>query len=811
MMIYNYLLASARSFGRYKLHFTLNVLGLGIGLAAAILIALYAAHEASYDKHQPNAERVYRVQQIVPSFGSMSVPVSSKDILARLTHLPGVEDKFVLAGYNPRNEEVLIDGNSFSFNGLSRASANIRDFIALNVIYGDLNKALTTPQMLALNRSTAIRLFGQANAIGNSLMLRGQTWTLAAVFEDLPENTHFVFNGLSKLYDFGENYSNANAYQYLRLSEGTDIQALEREMTLAYLDVAKPGAREHFTKNPNASIFMQISLEPLTGLHLNGGDRFEMKAGGSQSAIYICMGLSILLLVVAGFNFINMSIAQSVRRAKEVGVRKTMGASKGQIVCQFLCESLLIAILAGLVACVLVELTLPWFNQLMERSLQLSYLSLFGLGLCLVVIVTGLLAGLYPAFFMAAFNAKRVLSGDLQRGKSAIWVRKALLVGQSGLSVALIIGAIFLQQQLSYLQTLPVGYHHEGKIQVSAIPTKTILSEPDAPLVQRLANISGVNRAGVVDIDITTTFNSSMPFTSQNGVMQEQLTPFLGVDLRGFEVLEFELLAGRSFSKDYSADWYKGGPEGGSGAAIITESFAREAGYTPYSQALGQTFSVKRAKGQEVYTVVGVIKDITIGSVRNPSPATLLLAGRSNMSDANVVLDIDMALLPAIREEISKVLKQAIDVGISDIQVLSDRYDAVYRTDAKLVQLVTVFCLLAIVLACLGIFGLASFTTLRRQKEMAMRKVLGASRVGVVNLLAKEFMLLVAISVLLAFPLSYMLVGDWLANFNERITPSPWVYPLAASLVAMITWLTVAGIAFKVASSQPAKHLRLES
>lgn len=800
----NYLITAFRAFSRQKLHFSLNIAGLTLGLAAAILIALYARHEASYDQWLPHAERVYRVEQyIVPLNGG--IPLVNKNTINRLRDQAGIDDVLLLEPL-AATDEFRVGENSFRLTGLLGVSANVQQFLPLNVLAGDLDKALATPDQLAISQQLAVRLFGSqpwSQLVGKTLQQADKTWTVAAIFADLPENTHFAIDGLFQLKPFREQYSNNNAYAYVRVQEGVAASAVAQQLAPAYVSIAYPGESPELVK---------ISLEPLTGIHLNGNNRLELKASGTRSNLWICIGLSVLLLVLAGFNFVNMSIAQSARRAKEVGVRKAMGAGRRQIVSQFLVESVLLTLIAGLFACAAAELLLPWFNGLVERQLQLHYLSDFGLGLLLILCVTGLAAGAYPALFMAAFSAKRVLSGDLQRGKTAVLVRKGLLTVQSALSVALIIAAVLLQQQLQHLQQLPVGYQKEGRIQVADIPSEKILSIANPQLLQRVKTIPGVLDAGTVDISITSSFNSSMPLKSDNGVLSEQMIPLIGVGYRPVELMGLQLIAGRDFSESTASDWYHEPNEKlGQASILLTQTLARQAGFTSAQDAIGHLFSVTDPQGKSYqFIVVGVVSDIKVGSTRANQAAPLLICGYTNNWYSKLLLKVDMAQLPQIRVELSKVLGQALNMYAPTIEVLAEEYKAIYRGDERTALLVSIFSGLAIALACFGVFGLASFSALRRQKEVSVRKVLGASRLSIVNLLASEFLLLVGVSVALAFPLTWWLVQDWLAGFNDRIDQSFSVYLLSALAVAAITWLTVASIAFKAASTRPAQVLRCE-
>jgi putative ABC transport system permease protein len=798
-MIANYLITALRAFKQQKQHFLLNVLGLSIGLAAAILVAMFAFNEASYDKQQPNAERVYRVNQYFTSLG-VGGPMTNKDLMNTFKDMAEIEDILSLEP-SPPGAEFVRDDVGYKLESIISASSNIADFVNIDLVAGDLAKVLSAPNMLALSEQYAIRIFGRADIVGETLIQGNKRWQIGAVFADLPENTHFFFQGLIKELPANTEYQNMNSASYIRVKPGTDVEKLAETIEQRYMKIAY--------ESPNLA---KMTLHPLTSIHLTSNSNYEMKKNGSLSTLRICIGLSVLLILLAAFNFINMSIAQSAKRAKEVGVRKALGASKPQIICQFLVESLLITIIAALIACMLVELLTPAFNQLVDRQLSLNYYSMLGAAIAVVVLLIGLLAGIYPAMFMSAFSAKRVLSGDMQRGRTAIAVRKGLLVVQSALSIGLIIGALLLQQQLAYLQSLPVGYTKESKLIISDISAEDILHNNNTALLNRINAIDGVNKASVMDIDVTGSYNSSRTFTADNGQFTKQSLPIIGAGNDIAKTLGLTLVAGRDFSAKMAADWFNEVSETkATASAILTESLVKQAGYATPSDAIGSTWRTSAGKGQDlILTVVGVVKNIKVGSVKDAQPSTILICGYTSSWAGRIIVDMDFAKILPIKAQLSSILQENLAIRDPQIDMLSENYRALYRNDERATEFVTLFSGLAVFLACVGTFGLASFSVLRRQKEIAVRKVLGASRINIMNLLAKEFLILVVVSVAIAYPLTYWLVGDWLANFNERVDQAFWVYGLAALSVAAITWLTVASLAFKAASTRPSLTLRYE-
>ncbi|WP_105253399.1 ABC transporter permease [Pseudoalteromonas sp. T1lg75] len=800
-MFTSYLSSAVRAFIKHKQHFFLNLFGLSVGLAAAILVALFTRFEMAVDQYQPNAERTYRLSQYFTVMGT-SAPITNLYAVRDLAKGTDIEDIFALQMHPRLSGDFNANGNFFKMEDLFAATTNIRDFIQLDVLYGDLDATLAAPNKMALSESEAIRLFGRADALGETISKGQIRYQVTAIFKDLPDSTHFTFAGLVAMVKEAPNYRINNFYTYVRFSEQANIAAEQALFAKAYAQLVYPNQEMGF---------VEVSFQPLTDIHLHANSRYELKANGSSTVVVISFSLSILLIVLAAFNFINMSIAQAAKRAKEVGVRKALGASKRQVINQFLLESVLITLLAALLACILVELVLPTFNQLVERDLVLAYFSDFGLLLVAIVLLVGVLAGAYPAFFMSAFSAKRVLSGDIQRGRSASLVRKTLLILQASLSIALIIGAFSLQQQLQHLQSIPVGYEKQYRLEVDDIPARDLYISQNHALTQRINNIDGVLASSISDASFTSTFNTSFSITSDNGVLRDSVIPFVGVGFDIVESLGLALVAGRDFNRAHGSDWYNQDAQGNSHASIlISESLVQQAGYSNPEDAIGKLWYSKDDDRQDVMRIVGVVADITMGSARDESSPLILICGLSWANEGKLIIKFEPHLFESVKAQVKQLLADELKVYNPDLELVADNYQALYKNDQRISVLVNVFSLLAIFLTMLGTFGLASFSALRRQKEVAVRKVLGASRISLVNLLAKEYLLLVAISTVIAFPLTYWFVGQWLANFNERIEQALWVYGVAAVTVAAITWLTVATLAFKAASTRPSLTLRYE-
>lgn len=799
-MITNYFITAIRAIKKDKQHFLLNLIGFSIGIAAAILMALFAQHELSYDKHQPDSERVYLAHADYTSVGLQIIASSSYRVADVMKNHSQVEDIFKLTESGSLtqniNDLVQIEDNYYRLSHFYAATSNILDFIQLDVVAGDIKLALSQPDQLALSEKEANRIFGTVKVIGRTLKHDQGQYRVGAVFKNLPENTHVKFDTLIQMP--AQYVQEGHGYAYYKLLANTDMPRFEKEFT----------DELHKSRNIGRESTVTMALINMEDMHLNSSGPFFMKKGGSSSILQICIGLSFILILVVSINFINLNIAQSAKRAKEVGVRKALGATKIQLVTQFLTESFLIVSMAALIAVAMVEISLPAFNQMMDRQLNLIYGSEFMLVTIVVILVVGLLSGLYPALFIASFSAKRVLSGDLVRGGTAVFVRKLTLCLQGALSVGLIIAAISLFQQMSLINSLEVGYAKSSRLVIKDLPTEALYTKEHNSLLAVIRDLPGVEQVTLSNTDLTNDMEYDFGFTWPNGERIDGFQPTVGTGYHAVEALGLTLLAGRDFSEKFSDDWYKIDEERNRTLGVlVSRRMAELAGYQTPESAVGLT--LREPRYNLTAKVVGVIENVKIGSVRQQSlPMSFNLGFNSNATGHIIIkASSNMAELSKLVE---KVVRQKLHLSDVQISLVAQDYANVHQNETRVLEMVTIFSILAIFLTCLGIFGLASFSALRRQKEIAIRKVLGASRLSLVNLIAKEFLLLISVSIALAFPMTYWLVGDWLANFNERVDQTIWVYLISAIIITTITWFTVASLALKAASTRPSLILRDE-
>lgn len=800
-MIINYAKTAARSIKKDVQHFLLNLIGFSIGIAAAILMALFAKYEVSYDKFQPDSHRVYLAHTDYTSVGLQQIASSDYKIAEMLKNRSEVEDIFRLIDVSHLRDNttdlVQLSDTKYRLNNFYAASSNILDFIKLETISGNIEAALSQPNQLVISEKEATRLFGHSQVTGQILSHENGQYQIGAVFKNLPENTHFLFDSLIKMPI--EFMQKRYGYAYYKLNEGTD--------PVAFQELYTKTLHEAWGERGNKAIIAKF--RNIEDMHLQGQGPFFMKPAGSASTLQICIGLSVILILVASFNFINLNIAQSAKRAKEVGVRKALGATKAQITAQFLLESLIVVGVASLLAFSIVELTLPHFNLLMDRQLDLDYGSSFMLSVIAVILVVGLLSGLYPALFIASFSAKRVLSGDLVRGGTAIFVRKLTLCLQGALSVGLIIAAASLYQQINLINSLNVGYDKASRIVVKELPSDTLLKKENNRLLSAIRNVPGVHQVTVTNTDLTEDMECDFGFTWPNGERVDSFQPTIGSSYNVVETLGLTLLAGRDFSPQFASDWYNTtDSENRTVGVLVSKRMIELAGYQTAEEVIG--FTIKEPRYNLSAKVVGVIEDVKLGSARQQALPMSVSLGFHCSNTSHIVAKADKTNLANLMNQISQIVRDELHFSDVKISLMQHDYDNAHKNEHRELKMVSIFSLLAIFLTCLGTFGLASFATLRKQKEIAVRKVLGASRISIVNQLAKEFLTLMAVSILIAFPASFWLIGDWLTNFNERIDQSIMVYAFAGISITAITWLTVAILGFKAASVRPSLILRYE-
>lgn len=809
-MFSNFLKTAWRNLLKNKVFSFINILGLAIGLGCFLLITMYVVDETSFDKFNTKADRIYRINSDIRFGGTdLVLPVSSDAMGATLKKdYPQVEEftRIFASG----GAKLVKKGNEYISEGdVAHADSTIFRVFTLPAIAGDANTALNEPNTVVITESTAKKYFGSTDAIGKTIETNDNNSTLykvTAVIKDVPKNAHFKFDFLFSMdnVDYGwNNFLSHNFYTYLLLRPGTDYKEFEKKF-LEYTErYVIPQAKQlmnissvaDFEKSGNK---LKYSLLPLTKIHLYSDRSFELTPGGNIQYVYIFSVVAIIILLIACINFMNLATARSANRAREVGIRKVLGTEKRQLIAQFLSESTLMVFIGLVIAIIIAALILPFFNNVANKSLSISTLFTWKFlpMLILLPFVVGLMAGSYPAFFLSAFKPIEVLKGKLKLGSKSGGFRSVLVVVQFSASIILIIGTIIIFRQLNYIQTKNLGFN---KDQVLIINDAYALDQKTEAFKNEMLQIPGV---------ISGTFSGFLPVSSSSRndntfSTQPTMDAKTGFNMQVWRIdydylstMGMHIAKGRNFSKDFGSD---------SSGIILNESAVKIMGLgDPIGKKL---YTFNDDLTPRIYEVIGVVKDFHFETLRqNIGPLSFRLGKSTYLASFKV----EANKIPSILKQAQAKWK-AMAPGLPfSHRFLDESFDEMYRTERRVSSIALIFAVLAVFVACLGLFGLASFIAEQRTKEIGIRKILGLSVEGIVRLLSKDFLKLVLIAFVLASPLAWWVMHTWLQDFAYRVDISWWVFALAGVLALMIAMLTVSFQAIKAALSNPIKSLRTE-
>ena len=809
-MLKNYLKIAWRSLAKNKVLSFINIAGLAIGLSCFTLIALYVVDELSYDRYHEKADRIYRVDADILFGGTeLKLATSSDPMGATLKKdYPQVEQYVRL--YTSDGPKRIKKGDVFitEYN-VANADSTLFDVFTLPVVNGDINTALDEPNTVVLTESMAQKYFGSLDVVGKMLETteNGSTlYKITAVIKDMPEHSHFVadffFSMDNVSYEWG-NYLSQNFQTYIVLQKGTDPKKFEANFSQVILKYILPQAKqlmqinsiEEFEKAGNK---LQYSLMPLTSIHLRSNRESELAVNSNIAYIYIFSAVAIFILLIACINFMNLSTARSSNRAKEVGIRKVLGTERKDLIRQFLAESIMTAIIALGASLMVTWLILPYFNSISGKTLSLQDLlnnSLLPFFLLLPLLV-GLIAGSYPAFFLSAFKPISVLKGKISSGVKRSYLRSSLVVFQFTTSIILIIGTIVVYQQLSYIQQKKLGFN---KDQVLIINGTGVLREKSGPFMNEVLKLKGVMSgtfSGYLPVSNTSrsssTFSKESVLSSKTGFNMQVWT----IDDQYINTLGMEMTKGRNFSKDFPSD---------SSAVIINETTAR---LLEYDDPIGKTLYHDQGNGtRAAYNIVGVVKNFHFESLRENIEPLCLLYGRSRWLTS---FKVNTADIRGLVKNIESKWKELVPSMPFSYRFLDDAFNNMYQAERRVGKIALSFAVLAIFIACLGLFGLATYIAEQRTKEIGVRKVLGASVSNIVSMLSKDFLKLVLISAIIAFPLAWWAMNKWLQDFAYRVNIGWWIFIAAGFIALLIAVITVSTQAIRAAIANPVKSLRTE-
>ena len=805
-MLPNYLTIAFRNIVRHKGYSFINIFGLAVGMAACMIILLYIQYELSFENMHENADRIHRVMIIDKALGTNNQRAGI--VMPALG--PALPETFPEVEASCRvpfgNRTLLINGDKppIYAQQLRSADPNFFEFFNFTFIHGDPLSALADPYTVVLTKSLAKQLFGDDPAYGQTLRTgNGYDLKVTGIIEDLPDNTHFQFDAISSLATLE---SEARARQ----PEGATRPIwLERWQLIAMPTYARfhqgietTGFGEKFTQltreHDVAENFI-IILQPLLDVHLRSTDIIfdSVQNKGDIKSVYTFAAIAILILLIAAVNYINLSTARSTQRAKEVGMRKVVGSVKSQLIIQFLGESVLITIIAMLLAFFIAYNSLPWLNDFANTAINLdiSHNITFLVFLLAMLIVVGICAGIYPALFLSGFRPVTVLKGSFRSGNKGTALRKILVVFQFSLSMALICVTAIVQKQMYFVQHKNLGYDRDHVLILDMYDREM---RQNLPLLRdEIANHSSIVSAAAAGNVPGRTFGRNI--VRPEGVAEEDIwvVSATSVNPETFATLGMEIVLGRNFNPEMPTDT--------ADAIIVNETAVNKLGWAePLNRRIyfggGDSVGVR---------IIGVVKDFHFAGLHQNIEPVVVFPLASNPGNL-LAVRINKGQIPEALEFIETKWHEIYPEHPFNYSFLDDEFDNLYRRDINTNKIVNIFAILAIFVACLGLLGLVSHSTEQRTKEIAVRKILGARVSGIVMLIFREFALLVVIACVLAGPFAWFAMNKWLENFAYRTDISWWIFAAAASITILITMLTVGFQSLKAAMMDPAYSLRYE-
>lgn len=782
-MLKNYLKTAFRSFKRHKSSFLINVIGLSIGMACSILILLWVIDELNFDRFHADADRIYQVMEHQNYSDNIMTTMSTPGILA-----PALKEEipeFEYAATYTWDMEFLFTKGDKSLKERGRyARPDFFHILDVKLLHGDRDNLINSPRSVAISKELAIKYFGTENAVGESITINStDVHTVTGVFEKLPENSSFRFDYVLPFEDWLEdnewatNWGNNGPQTIAKLYPGVDVEALNAKL-------------KDFIKERNEDSNIDLFVYPMPELYLNGQFEEGKVAGGRIEYVRLFTIVAIFILIIACINFMNLSTAKATKRAKEVGIRKSIGASQGSLIGQFIGESMIITFFSLLISVFLVEMSLPVFNDLTDKAISVNYgdptLLLMFLGTALV---TGLLAGSYPAFYLSSFEAVKTLKGNLKISGSEAFARKGLVVFQFTLSVILIISTIVVYQQIQFTQNKNLGYQKENlvtfvvegdisnnwntfKQQIKDIPGVVNVSRAGSSFLGRNSNTSGLE------------WPNKDPETT---ILFENVTSDYGL----IETMGFEVLSGRTFSEEFGADTAR---------IVINEAAANVMGF---EDPVGKFITLW---GDET-EIIGLVKDFNFQNLRYGIEPLFF---RLDDFGWKAFVRIESQNIQQTIAEIENKYKEFNPTYPFAYEFMDEQYAALYRSEQRIGDLAKYFAIFAVIISCLGLFGLSAFTAEQRAKEIGVRKVLGATVQNLVLHLTKDFTKLVLIAILIAIPVSWWMMSQWLSDFAFNSGLNWWIFAASGFLAVVIAWLTVSWQSIKAALVNPVQSLKSE-
>ncbi|MEM9298623.1 MAG: ABC transporter permease [Bacteroidota bacterium] len=810
-MLSSYLKIGLRSLLKNKVYTFINALGLAIGMASCLLIVIHVEDELSYDNFHERGDKIFKVnlERIYPDHVTNYAIIPHSFAAVMVQDFPEVKGatRIFGGGNNPVMVRYIDDSNeekAFEQTSFIAADSNFFDFFSFKILKGAGDKILSGNQDMVITERMAVKYFGNADPINKTLKTDFGDFTVRAVCENVPENSHLQFDFVAALNSIqfiqNENFVSFSTQTYIELNSQADSDNLFAKFPKMVETYAAPQIEQSlntsYAEYIAAGNGYNYNLIPLRDIHLYPIKyQGSFKSGGDINDVYIFISIAVLILIIACINFTNLATARSTERAKEVGIRKTLGSPRQRLMGQFLTESTILSVLAGIIAVGVVYLTLPYFNSITDKSLELQ-LNSFALPLMVVfALLVGVLAGVYPAFFLSAFTPVEVLKGNMQTKKSSGSLRNALVVFQFAISIVLIASTLIVQDQITFIQSKDMGYQ---KDKMMVIERAGVLNEQLETFMQEARNIPDVRAVGA---------SGMIPVSQYFG--QQFLPPgggevvtvnSMNVDDNYLDAMNIQLVAGRSFSEDFNDSL----------SVVINQKTAELLNVdNPIGLKLSQAVQGDPTSFRE-YEVVGVVKDFHYMSLREEiSPFVLLSTEGVNQFANFISIRIDGDLSGVINDT-GSLWKTMAPQEPFKFTFLDQELNQQYKAESNSGNVFSMFAFLAIIIACVGLFGLAAYMAGLRTKEIGVRKVMGASVFSVVGLLSYDFTKLILISTVLAIPISWYFMDQWLTSFAYRTEMSIWTFVLAGTAALGIALITVSYQSIKAAIVNPVRSLKDE-
>jgi ABC-type antimicrobial peptide transport system permease subunit len=799
-MLKNYLKVAIRNIYKNKIYSFINVIGLAVGLAGFILITILIKNELSYDTFHKQSDRIYRVVEIQnqDNIGKIKVAVTMGPLAkAMKDYFAGVENSARMVPSPPIFCKIGVKG--FYEKDVSFADPSVFDVLTIPFIEGNQKTALVSPFSIVLTKSAANKYFGNEDPLGKTLTISGifgtEDYNITGVIKDYPKNSNMSFTMLGS-YSTMEHYvswikqwNNNTLATFVLLKPGVSPEQIDRQF--------KAFIKQYIPPDPQTGkqSDLQMYLQPIKDLHLYSSDivyQTYRNNQGSISTVYIFSAIAFFILLIGCINFMNLATARSAKRIKEIGLRKVMGSDRKSLVYQFIGEAILISFFALLISIILVEVMLPYFKDIFDGRIIMSFQnnSIFLLELVGITLFVGIVSGIYPALFLSRFQPAESLKGSLSTKFKGAYLRKVLVISQFAIAIILFICTGIVSNQMSYIKNKDLGFNKEHVLYLP-IRSKDTREKINLLKTELSKNSDIVNVAATSGLFGASGSEGTETVAGTNSQVRMMMRRSF-VDYDYLKTMQMDIVKGRNFSLSHSSD--------STSAVIINEAAARKFGW---ANPVGKQF-----EGTPNKTVIGVVKDFNFFSLHSKIGPLIMSINPDQFY--YLMIRVKPENLPATISFINKTWAGVVPDKPFDYSFLDQHFNEIYKNDERTGQMFGFFSTLAILIACLGLFGLAAYTGEQRIKEIGVRKVLGASVTNIVFLISKDFIKLVIISGIIAVPISYFAMNSWLQDFAYRVKIGPVIFILAISLAFLIAFITISSQALKAATSNPVKAIKYE-